>query len=152
MKYDDASWHYGGDYPKGLAPEAAMTHIGMFLGWTVDRGLEGDFLREDCADDLARFRAREITGAELLGRCCDGKLSSEELNEEGNAFAAWYYEKKYLDDYADTCGGEDDASIYEVPDSWERFDALGAKIDGRFAAWKARKARKGIFAWLLRRR
>ena len=30
-KYDDASWHYGGDFPKDLPIEAGATHTGMFL-------------------------------------------------------------------------------------------------------------------------
>ncbi len=27
MKYDDASWHYGGDFPKGLNNEAGATDL-----------------------------------------------------------------------------------------------------------------------------
>ena len=30
-KYDDASWHYEGDYPEDLPTANAATHIGMFL-------------------------------------------------------------------------------------------------------------------------
>jgi len=30
-KYDDASWHYGGEYPENISEENASTHIGMFL-------------------------------------------------------------------------------------------------------------------------
>jgi hypothetical protein len=33
MKYDDASWHYGGDFPADLPREAGSTHIAMFLAW-----------------------------------------------------------------------------------------------------------------------
>lgn len=32
-KYDDVSWHYGGDFPKELTEKNASTHIGMFIGW-----------------------------------------------------------------------------------------------------------------------
>ena len=28
-KYDDASWHYGGDFPDDLPEENGATHIGM---------------------------------------------------------------------------------------------------------------------------
>ncbi|WP_265102660.1 hypothetical protein [Acinetobacter sp. 'aerobic (ED)'] len=35
MKYDDASWHYGGDFPADLPQEAGATHIGMFLTWML---------------------------------------------------------------------------------------------------------------------
>jgi hypothetical protein len=33
MKYDDASWHFGGEFPKDLPEEAAATHTGMFVAW-----------------------------------------------------------------------------------------------------------------------
>jgi hypothetical protein len=35
-KYDDASWHYGGDYPEDLPNENVATHIGMFLQWCIE--------------------------------------------------------------------------------------------------------------------
>ena len=33
MKYDDASWHYGGNFPKGLSRKNGATHIAFFLVW-----------------------------------------------------------------------------------------------------------------------
>ncbi|MGN6118448.1 MAG: DUF7832 domain-containing protein, partial [Rhodanobacter sp.] len=41
MKYDDASWHYGGDFPKDLPDEAGATHTGMFVAWALLSGLAG---------------------------------------------------------------------------------------------------------------
>src|SRR6266404_3538306 len=35
MKYDDASWHYGGDFPEDLPREAGATHTGMFVAWAL---------------------------------------------------------------------------------------------------------------------
>jgi len=43
MKYDDASWHYGGDFPDDLPDEAGATHTGMFLAWALLSGLGGIF-------------------------------------------------------------------------------------------------------------
>ena len=31
MKYDDASWHYGGDFPADLPQAAGATHIVMVI-------------------------------------------------------------------------------------------------------------------------
>lgn len=31
VKYDYASWHYGGDFPEGLPETAGGTHMGMYL-------------------------------------------------------------------------------------------------------------------------
>ncbi|WP_441328174.1 DUF7832 domain-containing protein [Mesorhizobium album] len=35
MKYDDASWHSGGNFPRELPPEAGATHIAMFVAWPL---------------------------------------------------------------------------------------------------------------------
>lgn len=42
MKYDDASWHVGGEFPKELPPQAGATHIGMFAAWCMLAGLAGE--------------------------------------------------------------------------------------------------------------
>jgi hypothetical protein len=47
MKYDDSSWHYGGDvFPEDLPPEAGGTHIGMFLAWAIMNYLESEMHSE----------------------------------------------------------------------------------------------------------
>ncbi len=51
-KYDDASWHYGGDFPKELPEKNSATHTGMFLNWCIHKGLISDELREDSADEI----------------------------------------------------------------------------------------------------
>jgi hypothetical protein len=38
MKYDDASWHYGGDFPTDLPRKAGSTHIALFLACAVLNG------------------------------------------------------------------------------------------------------------------
>ena len=63
MKYDDFSWHAGGDFPADLPAEAGATHIAMFAAWAVLNGLAGDFHKVDRAIDLAQLRARGITPA-----------------------------------------------------------------------------------------
>jgi hypothetical protein len=142
MKYDDASWHYGGDFPPDLPPEAGATHIAMFLSWAVLNGLAGEYHILDSADDLARLRRREITPTEWFIRACDEKFTDEDLNDEGNSFAASYYgdggglhdvENSYLADYCDAFpAGE----LYEVEDSWASFDTLAPKVARRLEAWR----------------
>lgn len=134
MKYDDASWHYGGDFPKGLPPEAGATHIGMFLGWAILRGLVGELHREESVESLRKMRAREMTGRDFLLQECDEKFTDEDLNEEGNAFAAAYYSSKYLDDYFDAL--PEVGNAYDVADTWDNFDTIAAILDDRFAEWK----------------
>lgn len=123
----------------GLPPENGGVHIGMFAAWIIMNGLESDLLREEAADDLAAVREREMTGLQFVCECCDGTLTDEELNDEGNAFAEDYYSGAntlvgcYLDDWGQLCG---DDSPKSYVDSWERYDQIAAIIDRRYLDWK----------------
>jgi hypothetical protein len=133
VKYDDASWHYGGNFPAGLPPEHGATHIGMFLGWAIQRDLVGELHRgePDTAIDLDRVRHRQFHPRDFLLNWCDEKLTDDDLNDQGNAFAAAYYQDHYLDDWAELFPDN-----YRVDDSWETFDRIAAVLDRRFAAWR----------------
>jgi hypothetical protein len=135
-KYEDASWHAEGDFPPDLDPERACTHIALFLGWAVDRGLEGEFLREECDELLAAFRARRLSPIELLHAAADDQLTDEDLNDEGNAFAAEYLDNKYYyTDYESVLGG-DLPSLYHVECTWENYELMAARLDLRLAEWR----------------
>ena len=139
MAYDRADWHYGGNFPEDLPPEAGGTHIGMFLAWAITRGLEGDFHKVESSSALEALRRREITGRDFLNTECDEKFWEEDLSDEGNAFAKAYYEAEGADSYLADYGqllGAGLPSLYHVEDSWENFDRLAARIDQRYQAWK----------------
>lgn len=136
-KYDDAGWHTSENFPDDLSTERATTHIGMFLGWIVDRGFEGEILKERCADDVALFRTRKLTGAELLRACCDDQLAGDWLDEIGEAFADEYYASSdYLHDYDDVLGAEL-PTLFHVEDSWDNYQKIKQRIDMRFDEWVA---------------
>jgi hypothetical protein len=139
MTYDSADWHYDGDFPEDLPPEAGGTHIGMFLAWVITRGLEGKKHREEPASAAAALRFRHITGREFLFTQCDERLWDKDLSDEGNAFAMAYYEAEgyggYLSDYEEMLG-EGLPSLYHVENSWENFDKLAPRIDQRYQEWK----------------
>src|ERR1700754_5084284 len=107
MKYDDASWHYGGDFPEGLPDEAGATHIAMFVAWAVLNGLVGELHMDDLADSLEHLKTKELTPREWFLEACDEKFTDEDLNENGNLFAAAYYDApnaapvSYIADYSD---------------------------------------------------
>ena len=112
-KYDDASWHYGGDYPKDLPVENAFTHIGMFLAWCIDNDLTSEELQEDAEEEINEVKSRKMTGGEFLRKVCDEKFTDDDLSEIGNEFATDYYEddtafskeyKNYSDDYVEIFG------------------------------------------------
>jgi hypothetical protein len=137
-KYDDASWHYGGDFPSNLLREAGATHIAMFVAWCALNGLAGDIHTGDGADLLAKLRAREITPTQWFIAACDEKFTNEDLSDEGNAFAREYYgaggelasdPNAYLADYGKEF--KDARSPYEVSDSWISYDRIGSRIARR---------------------
>jgi len=141
MKYDDASWHYEGDFPADLPPAAGATHIGMFLAWAVLHGLAGELHTEDSPEILQQLQQRAISPGEFLIRACDEKFTDEDLSDDGNAFAQHYYRSEgkwgdYLDDYEATLG-QKGRSLYYVPDAWESYDRLAPVIQKRFNGWRA---------------
>lgn len=143
MKFDDASWHYGGDFPTELPLVAGATHIAMFVAWAMLNGLAGSLHTEDFADDLAMLINRRLTPTEWFLRACDGKFTEEDLNDEGNAFAHAYYGGEdglhtgagsYIADY-DT-SFQSSKTLYHVPDTWATFSTLDPVIQARFKAWR----------------
>ena len=139
MKYDDASWHYGGDFPKDLPDRAGAIHAGMFLAWALRSGLGGELYTEEDSQELEKLRSRETTPGEFFFSQCDGKLTDEEFNDEGNRFVAAYFDAadgKYLADYEATLGSQL-PSLYHVPDSWESFDAIAPVLDRRLLEWRS---------------
>ena len=135
-KYDDASWHYDGDFPSDLPVEAGFTHIGMFVVWAISANL---VIGEEDITDLDELQRsvlnRSMTPGGLLEREYDGKFCDDCLTEEGKAFATAYYENRYIDDY---CGLLEEGlpSSYHIEDSWDTFDKLKPLLDQRFNEWK----------------
>jgi hypothetical protein len=145
-KYDDASWHYDGDFPKDLPHEAGGTHIAMFVAWAALNGMAGAIHKDDFAKDLALLRDRKITPGAWIFQVADGKFSDQDLNDEGNAFAGSYFEtpdgkavSPYLEDY-ERCFPSV-PSLYHVDDSWLSYDRLAPMINRRFKEWRRGKQR-----------
>lgn len=151
MKYDDISWHTGGNYPDDLPPENAATHIGMFLAWCLYNGFASDELKELSGVDIYKVTSGTMTGAQFLAKNCDGKFWDTDLTETGQAFAAEYYMGNagnaktvgsYMRDYCGTLDekaektGVDYPTPYHYEDMWENYVLVAAKIDERFAVWK----------------
>jgi hypothetical protein len=141
MKYDDASWHYGGDFPQDLPQEAGATHIALFLAWAASSNLLGELHTEEEPELLARLLDRSVSPASWFVAACDGKFTDEDLTDVGNAFAMDYYgdpeaaERKYLNDYCATFAEFKD--VYRVPDDWQSYERLKPRLDKRFADWKS---------------
>ncbi|MEO0463219.1 MAG: hypothetical protein AAF127_08815 [Pseudomonadota bacterium] len=136
MKYDDASWHYGGNFPKDLPESAGATHIGMFVAWALLNGLAGNRHEAENAADLVKLRERRETPGAWFIRCCDEKFIDQDLSRQGNAFARAYYgnEKtpylRYIDDYSEVFATA--TTLYHVPDTWQSYDRLALVISSRY--------------------
>ena len=143
MKYDDASWHYGGDFPPGLLENAGATHIAMFVSWAVLNGMAGNLHTSDFSEDLGKLSRQEIAPGEWFLSVCDGKFTDEDLNSDGNQFAAAYYANEnglhtgsgsYLADYDRTFSSSE--TLFHVPDTWETHAIVSQFIEARLARWQ----------------
>src|SRR5581483_12115852 len=135
MKYDDASWHSGGEFPPDLAPESGATHIAMFLAWAFARGQAGDIHLEDpdSKADVDRVNQRTLDARDFFLRWCDGKLTDEDLSDVANEFASTYYGERYYDDLGKTFTEFTD--LYRVPNEWPNYDRIWVVLDRRFTEW-----------------
>jgi hypothetical protein len=140
MKYDDASWHYGGDFPAGMPAEAGATHIGMFVAWCMLNGLAGQLHTDEFPDDLEALKSRSITPGQFVVDACDEKFTDEELTDEGNSFALAYFGDsggmgKYISDYEEMLS-KGEPTLYHISDTWENYDKLAPVIERRYSEWK----------------
>ncbi|MGD1319697.1 hypothetical protein [Chryseobacterium sp. 2R14A] len=154
-KYDDASWHYGNEFPEGLPEKNGATHTGMFLNWCIERNFVSEEFKEDAEEEVEKLKKREITGAELIIDSMDGKFSEYDLNDLGNAFAKDYYVDEtdfgnryssFATDYInlfDSIAKESDfeyETFYHIEDTYENYDLMKQIIDHRFEEWKEYKS------------
>lgn len=140
MKYDDASWHYGGDFPAGQPNEHAGTHIALFLKWCFSRGWAGELHTEEEPEAVTHVVDGRSSATEFFFKFCDGKFTDEDLNDEGNSFASKYYGDNglYLEDYAEHFGDQ----MYVAPEAAHDFAKFSAMLDSRLASGVLEKVKK----------
>jgi hypothetical protein len=133
MKYDDASWHYGGKFPKDSPETFGGTHIALLLKWCFMKGWAGTLHVQENEDDVNRLRSGAKQATDFLFQWCDGKFTSEDLNEEGNAFIGVYYGKggEYLNDYATTFSKQ----MYVAAEAEHDFKLFSGMVDRRYKSY-----------------
>lgn len=129
MKYDDASWHYEGEFPVESPLEYGATHIALFLKWCFIKGWASEIHLEEEPEDTERLIQGTMSATEYFLKYCDAKLTDEDLNEEGNAFADKYYGKDglYLQDYIDHFSD----LAYVAPEEDHDFQLFTSMLEAR---------------------
>lgn len=133
--YDNAKSHFLGNFPDNLPIEQAYVHIGMYLGWIIERDLYSEYFEDEAAIQIFRFKRREIS-CTILSEMWDGYLGYELFSKKGNMFTYYYYGGGlYRNDY-DQVLVKQLPSIYHVTDSWENYEKMRDRIDMRFQDWE----------------
>ncbi|MDB2438190.1 hypothetical protein N9W89_05700 [Hellea sp.] len=130
MKYDDASWHSDGEFPEDSPAEYGGTHIALFMKWCFLKGWASDEHLLDAEDDLKDVISNKMTATEFFFKYCDGKLTHEDFNEEGNDFAEAYYTESefYLADYAE----EFYEQMYIASEQEHDFTKFSKMVENRY--------------------
>ncbi|MGB5164985.1 MAG: hypothetical protein WBN61_07000 [Woeseiaceae bacterium] len=129
MKYDDASWHYGGDFPSESPAEYGGTHIGIFLKWCFIKGWAGELHTEEENDVVHAVIRGEMSGTVFLFKYCDGKLTDEDFNNEGNDVASEHYDSFSMDAYCYLFPHQ----MYVAPESAHDVGKLFQQLDKKAA-------------------
>jgi hypothetical protein len=137
VKYDDASYHSGGDFPEDSPQEYGGTHIGLFLRYCFTKGWAGDLHTSEAPGAVQAVIDGTLSGTEFLEHYCDDKLTNEDFTDEGNAFAMKYYgnDGYYLDDYAEHFGD----LMYTASEAEHDFTKFTQMVDQRIASGKLSK-------------
>lgn len=130
MKYDDASWHSGGDFPAESPMQYGGTHIALFMKWCFVKGWAGDMHLKYAPEDTASVISSELSATKFFFKYCDGKLTDEDFNETGNQFAKDYYGEDglYLIDYAT----QFEKLMYSASDADHDFAKFATMLNARF--------------------
>ena len=83
--YDKAKHHFSAaDFPLSLPQEAGAKHIAWFLRWAAENG--------NASEAHARMLSSSLGAAAYFMKECDGSLTDEDLDGDGNAFARAHYD------------------------------------------------------------
>ena len=133
--YDNAKNHFLGNFPDNLPIEQAYVHIGIYLGWVIERELYSEYFEDEASTEIYRFNRRELS-CTLLSEIWDGYLGYELFDKSGNMFTYYYYGGGiYNKDYHDLLV-VNLPSIYHVKDTWENFEVMCRKMDQRYKEWQ----------------
>jgi hypothetical protein len=134
-KFDDASWHWGADnFPEDAPEENGATHIGMFVTWTIERGLFADpDLTPEEVEAVDAVRAGTMSGRDFLLKYFNGKLYSDCFTTQVADFAERHYDDFIGDFRLLLCQGL--PSDYYVEDTRENYEIMAMALDKRWTRY-----------------
>ncbi|OQW86665.1 MAG: hypothetical protein BWK72_16405 [Rhodoferax ferrireducens] len=134
MKYDDAEIYTDCEVEVDDIGLLSGTHIGFYLAWAVKNSLLANRLRADAEAVLQD----PTLGRALLFNRCDGKLTSDDLNDRGNAFTQSYYESSYMRDYVALFALDEDdpAALFKVDNTAANYAKVAQWLDASFGEWQ----------------
>lgn len=89
------------------------------------KGWAGELHTEEENDAVQAVVRGEMSGSDFLFKYCDGKLTDEDLNDEGNNFASTYYDAFYTATYNYLFPHQ----MYVAPASAHDLDRLFRQLD-----------------------
>jgi hypothetical protein len=137
--FDNADWHYGGDFPSDLNTYQAYIHTGFYIGWLIKRNLFTEEFIKINGVAVTEFLNRKITAVTFYKDQMDGIFESNDLKDEAVDFTKYYYNEDfskstYIQDYIELfC--DHVPTVYHVKDSWENYNTMEKQIDSRFRDW-----------------
>lgn len=142
--YDNVKFHTDENYPEGLLPDHAATHMGMYWAWAASQGLVNPIWQTaiETKDDFSAMLAGKISGATFILRHMDGALTRDDFNALGQRFTSFYYDDeedgygKFMEDYVTTMNTPALPSFYHVQDNVENRAKLEAVFQSEFEKWK----------------
>lgn len=139
--YDTVATHCeSSEYPKDLPLSAARTHIGMYLGWAIERNLIDQTFKREHRELIEKFTNKEILPSEILRLGCNDEFVKEHLNKDGQSFTKLYYwagwKYSYTKDYQELAGWPKVTYLYYFEDTLENYEIVKSILDKRFKEWK----------------
>lgn len=142
--YDHIQFHTAEDYPAGLPPEHAATHMGMYFRWAAGQGLVNPVWQSapETAADFAAMLEGGLSGADFVRKHLGGALIPEDFTEFGQRFTGFYYDDEdegygaFMEDYVNTLNTPQLPSFYHVADTPETYALLAPVFQTAFEQWQ----------------
>ncbi|WP_411682729.1 hypothetical protein [Clostridium thailandense] len=114
----------------------SCVHIGFYITWVINNNLVGCMHKEYDLKDLEKVKEKEMTGVDFFLKCCDGKLWSEDFNDEGLAFTEHYYASgQFMKDYIDFILNELNDIPCEFDFHWNYYEKFEVILNRRYESF-----------------